>query len=879
MSPTRSLRRRRTVAALAALVLPFALLGPLAPTASAKPDRPVTPTAAPSAPTSGSDRAGVKARATAAAKQLKADRRLVAKAPSGMTRFVLWLESIGARQQLGPITTSRVKADVRQLDKLSPKAVKELSKMSDAHAQQLLLAVVRSEMAPAFEATHRHLTGDNGFFFFVNLQRQLERMGRAAGSTGTVSFLPSKPSRKKVLTQAQQAREFHLDQDGDGVSDAFDDDIDGTGGKNGADAADNVFGIPDEFLVRTPFVAGPVTTDQPAPAWSSCFRSRESIPRFMSIGAATNFRAARHCVRLEDPPAVPPANLIQPTATGSPTVGSTLTAEPGTWSGTPPPTFSFRWQYQAQDTGWYDINGATSASYVVQPSDAGRLLRANVTGQNSAGPAEQVTKNIGPIGGAASGPVNISPPDISGTATVGGQLVADQGTWSGSPTSYGYQWQRQVGGDWNSINGATARAYTPSSADAGDQLRVTVTASNAAGQGSATSSATTAVTNPAQPPVNTTLPVISGKTVIGSTLTTTNGSWTGSPDDYGYQWQRSTASGGWSAISGATGSTYTATNADNGLLIRVEVTAQNDAGSAATTSTEVGPVTNPAGTCTVSSDTDTDGDGVPDCKEIAGFTLNVATTGTGSLAQRKVTSDPNNPDTDGDKISDGVEWQGFASDPTSADTDGDGLVGLPGIHHLQEPAGQRRLRRRRRGAELQPPQRRPAVPRRQRGQRVPVRRRDHLDVADPGRHRRRLDQRLHRDQQRRLQPPGRRHAEARRRRAGQRGDRHPDLHREDRRDREQTYKGSTTTTTDSTKTHDVDLTNVKTMNTNSTTLDVGGKGGVAKGKPYGEAHLNIKSTWQTGTVTTHQTGSTKDTVHAPSRSTRTTPRTRRPRTW
>ena len=50
------------------------------------------------------------------------------------------------------------------------------------------------------------------------------------------------------------------------------------------------------------------------------------------------------------------------------------------------------------------------------------------------------------------------------------------------------------------------------------------------------------------------------------------------------------------------------------------------------------------------------------------------------------------------------------------------------------------------------------------------------------------------------------------------------------------------------------------MNTNSTTLDVGAKGGVAKGKPYGEAHLNVKSTWQTGTVTDHQTGSTTDTV-------------------
>ncbi len=122
-------------------------------------------------------------------------------------------------------------------------------------------------------------------------------MGRAAGSTGTMSFLPSLPAAKKVLTPAQHAREFPIDQDRDGVSDAFDDDIDGTGGKNEADPADNVWGIPDEFLVRTPFVAGPVTTDKPAPAWSSCFKARESIPRFMTITAAAKFRLARRCIR------------------------------------------------------------------------------------------------------------------------------------------------------------------------------------------------------------------------------------------------------------------------------------------------------------------------------------------------------------------------------------------------------------------------------------------------------------------------------------------------------------------------------------------------------------------------------------------------------
>jgi hypothetical protein len=41
-------------------------------------------------------------------------------------------------------------------------------------------------------------------------------------------------------------------------------------------------------------------------------------------------------------------------------------------------------------------------------------------------------------------------------------------------------------------------------------------------------------------PTNTSAPVISGSTRTGATLTTTNGSWTGSPTSYTYQWKRAT---------------------------------------------------------------------------------------------------------------------------------------------------------------------------------------------------------------------------------------------------------------------------------------------------------------------------------------------------
>jgi hypothetical protein len=89
-------------------------------------------------------------------------------------------------------------------------------------------------------------------------------------------------------------------------------------------------------------------------------------------------------------------------------------------------------------------------------------------------------------------------------------------------------------------------------------------------------------------PTNTAVPVISGTTQVGSTLTTTNGTWTGSPTGYSYQWRR-----GGTNISGATASTYLLVSADNAATITVTVTATNAAGGASSTSTGVGPITTP----------------------------------------------------------------------------------------------------------------------------------------------------------------------------------------------------------------------------------------------------------------------------------------------
>lgn len=82
------------------------------------------------------------------------------------------------------------------------------------------------------------------------------------------------------------------------------------------------------------------------------------------------------------------------------------------------------------------------------------------------------------------------------------------------------------------------------------------------------------------PPSNTVAPVILGTAVVGQTLSSTTGTWIGTPiPTYTYQWYR-----GATPISGATSSTYTLVQADATFSVTCVVTATNPAGIASATS-------------------------------------------------------------------------------------------------------------------------------------------------------------------------------------------------------------------------------------------------------------------------------------------------------
>jgi hypothetical protein len=85
-------------------------------------------------------------------------------------------------------------------------------------------------------------------------------------------------------------------------------------------------------------------------------------------------------------------------------------------------------------------------------------------------------------------------------------------------------------------------------------------------------------------PTNSVLPALSGTAKVGQTLSSTEGTWTGSPT-YAYQWEHS-ANGvsGWATIPSATSSSYLIAVTYQGEFLRCTVTATNEGGSAAASS-------------------------------------------------------------------------------------------------------------------------------------------------------------------------------------------------------------------------------------------------------------------------------------------------------
>ena len=287
----------------------------------------------------------------------------------------------------------------------------------------------------------------------------------------------------------------------------------------------------------------------------------------------------------------------QPTIGGIAQVGQTLTASTAGIAdadGLEDATFSYQWR--ADDT---EIQGATGSSYTLAADDEGRTIKVTVSFTDAEGNPETLTSD--PTGAVEAAPNTSATgqPTINGTIRVGETLTADTSGIADEDgltnAVFSYQWVA----DDEDIAEATGSSYILTEDDEGKAIKVTVSFTDAEGNPETLTSEPTGEVE-AKPNTSATgVPTIDGTAQVGQTLTAD----TSSIDDvdglnqvvFSYQWIRNDGNAD-ADIAGATGSSYTLTEDDEGTVIKVTVSFTDEAGNPETrTSDATGEVESQAG--------------------------------------------------------------------------------------------------------------------------------------------------------------------------------------------------------------------------------------------------------------------------------------------
>jgi hypothetical protein len=126
-----------------------------------------------------------------------------------------------------------------------------------------------------------------------------------------------------------------------------------------------------------------------------------------------------------------PSEKSPPTISGQAVVGKTLTATTGTWTGTAPISYSFKWQTCNSSANSCTNNGASDNTYKIVAADAGKRLRVKVLAKNSAGETAGLSDATDVV--TASGSAGPSVPVDSLVA--GDRLVVDTVNFNPNPVT------------------------------------------------------------------------------------------------------------------------------------------------------------------------------------------------------------------------------------------------------------------------------------------------------------------------------------------------------------------------------------------------------------------------------------------------------------
>jgi hypothetical protein len=190
-----------------------------------------------------------------------------------------------------------------------------------------------------------------------------------------------------------------------------------------------------------------------------------------------------------------PVNTGPPTIAGMAKVGQTLTASDGSWSNAPT-NYAYAWlRCNASGASCILAPNGTQKTYTLVGADAGHQMRIRVTASNTDGSSVAQSDPTATVV-ASTAPRSTDRPIVSGTPELGEVLTTDNGSWTRSPSSYSYAWQRCEADNFVScvnIPAATEKTYTTRAIDVGYRLRSQVTAKNGDGSGVATSAATAVI--------------------------------------------------------------------------------------------------------------------------------------------------------------------------------------------------------------------------------------------------------------------------------------------------------------------------------------------------------------------------------------------------
>ena len=272
-----------------------------------------------------------------------------------------------------------------------------------------------------------------------------------------------------------------------------------------------------------------------------------------------------------------------PTISGTAQVGETLTADTSGIAdedGLDNATFSYQW-LSSRDTA---IPGATGSTYTLVSADLGKTIKVKVSFTDDEGNEESLTSSpTASVADSSNNPAT-GAPTISGTMQVGQTLTAstsgiadDDGLTN---VSYTYQWIANDGTSDSDIQDATLSTYTLVSDDVGKTIKVKVSFSDdAENEETLTSAATdSVVAAPASNTAATGVPTITGTAQLGQTLTADTSEISDADGltnvNYSFQWLSSRDT----EIDGATSSTYSLQESDEGKVIKVRVTFTDDVG-------------------------------------------------------------------------------------------------------------------------------------------------------------------------------------------------------------------------------------------------------------------------------------------------------------